>query len=98
MVHSFRGATTGASICVVTAGKNRTKRKLRRTRILFGMQICRPWDEVRRDYERIVNSMRKPYATAAHAERDRRFIIERFTEGEGVARLLMERLGAARPL
>ena len=42
--------------------------------------------------------MRKEYATAAHAARDRQFILERFSEGEAVGRLLAERLGDAAPL
>lgn len=53
-------------------------------------------NELRDVYERIATSMQKRYATAAHAERDRRFILERFSEGEAVARLLSERCGRRR--
>ena len=62
------------------------------------MNLQRPWNDLRAIYERIVTAMRKEYTSAAHEEQDRRFILERFTEGEQIAGLLAERLGADRPL
>lgn len=68
-------------------------------RLFFvAVKIRRPWNELRAIYERIAGAMRKEYTSAAHAEQDRRFILERFTEGEQIAGLLAERLGAEREL
>jgi ubiquinone/menaquinone biosynthesis C-methylase UbiE len=38
------------------------------------------------------------YASKIHAEQDRRFILERFSEGEAIGRLIVERAGADREL
>jgi ubiquinone/menaquinone biosynthesis C-methylase UbiE len=62
------------------------------------MQIMRPWDELRTVYERVTASLERPYATSAHAVCDRRFVAERFTEGQAVGRLIAERLGTGRRL
>jgi SAM-dependent methyltransferase len=57
------------------------------------MEIHHPWTELRGVYERTVGEMDKHYTSATHAEQDRRFILERFTEGTQVARFLRGRLG-----
>lgn len=62
------------------------------------MQTWQPFDRLRQTYERVARGENRRYATAAHEAQDQSFILERFTEGESVARLLAERFPDASEL
>lgn len=58
------------------------------------MQIQHAWDTLRRLYRDAVAQDGATYVSEVHAQRDRSFVEERFTEGVAVAQLLHDRLGA----
>jgi SAM-dependent methyltransferase len=57
------------------------------------MKLRRPWDSVETIYRRIASGASIAHGATAHAEQDETFILERFSEGKGVAALLDERCG-----
>jgi ubiquinone/menaquinone biosynthesis C-methylase UbiE len=57
-----------------------------------------PWSDLESTYRSVVLEKARTYASPAHAERDRLFVLGRFAEGRALSRLLAERFEVDLPL
>lgn len=62
------------------------------------MPIRVSWPDLKDTYRRVALEQQRVYTSKVHAEQDRSFILQRFTEGEALAGLIAERFGGERPL